>query len=585
MSSDVVLTSALRSNLLSLQKTQSNIDKVQNALSSGLKVSSALDNPQSYFTARSLNNRASDLTGLLDGIGQSISSIKQTNTAVDKLSKLVEQADSIISQAADAAADARIASVAGTTSLEGVEDITKIAGITAGDQLVIQVTNPDDATVTHTITATLSAGDSIEQVMAKINSAGDPTASNTTDSYDSAGEAVIEASLTSDGFLKLAATNGGKLNVKFEAQESGTPTVTDDAVNLAFARALGFGGVAQVVAAEGAAGDNDVEVTALAGNALVSGKFMKGATGNEYADASALLSTVYDNASSRTTRFNTTVNSTNKDQMEITINGNTTVNIDIVSGVTSIQGLVDSINNNATLNKFVEASYSAETGEFMINKTSNKLQSIEIGNKPGAGLVGSAVEVDFDFGVRDDFSVATQTLDVSEAFTFGQSTGVLGQLEKDFDKVREQIDGLVADAAYSGANLLKGDDLVTYFNADRTNSVTTAGADLTSAGMGLDKADFSSEAAIGDFRTAVKSASQSLRDFGGSLSNDLNIIQNREEFTKETVSNLTEGADKLTVADQNEEGAKLLALQTRQSLGVTALSLAAQAQQSVLRLF
>ena len=83
----------------------------------------------------------------------------------------------------------------------------------------------------------------------------------------------------------------------------------------------------------------------------------------------------------------------------------------------------------------------------------------------------------------------------------------------------------------------------------------------------------------------VRAALASVRSFGSTLANDLSIIQTRRDFTEETINTLTAGADDLTVADQNEEGANLLALQTRQTLGVTSLSLASQSQQSVLRLF
>jgi flagellin len=93
MTSDVVLTAALRSNLLSLQNTQSAIDTTQFRLATGRKVNSALDNPQSFFAAQALNNRASDLTRLLDGIGQSIQVIKAADNGVTALTKLVEQAD------------------------------------------------------------------------------------------------------------------------------------------------------------------------------------------------------------------------------------------------------------------------------------------------------------------------------------------------------------------------------------------------------------------------------------------------------------------------------------------------------------
>ena len=104
MTSDVVLTAALRNNLLSLQNTQSLIDKTQIRLATGLKVNSALDNPQNFFAAQTLSNRAGDLSRLLDGIGQSITAIKQASTSIESLTTLVEQADSIATQARDALA-------------------------------------------------------------------------------------------------------------------------------------------------------------------------------------------------------------------------------------------------------------------------------------------------------------------------------------------------------------------------------------------------------------------------------------------------------------------------------------------------
>ena len=68
--SNISLTASMRSNLLSLQKTQSLMDTTQERLSTGKKVNSALDNPSSFYTAQSLNNRAGDLSALLDSMGQ-----------------------------------------------------------------------------------------------------------------------------------------------------------------------------------------------------------------------------------------------------------------------------------------------------------------------------------------------------------------------------------------------------------------------------------------------------------------------------------------------------------------------------------
>ncbi len=69
------------------------------------------------------------------------------------------------------------------------------------------------------------------------------------------------------------------------------------------------------------------------------------------------------------------------------------------------------------------------------------------------------------------------------------------------------------------------------------------------------------------------------------LSANLSIVQIRQDFTKATINTLQTGSAALTLADSNEEGANLLALQTRQQLSTTALSLASQADQNVLRLF
>ena len=80
-------------------------------------------------------------------------------------------------------------------------------------------------------------------------------------------------------------------------------------------------------------------------------------------------------------------------------------------------------------------------------------------------------------------------------------------------------------------------------------------------------------------------ATNKLNTESAKLSSSLSIINIRQDFSTNMINTLTEGADKLTLADMNEEGANMLMLQTRQSLGTTSLSLASQAAQAVLRLF
>src|ERR1700755_1886968 len=97
--SGIFLSASVRQNLLSLQSTASLLATTQNALATGNKVNSALDNPTEYFTAQGLNNRASDINNLLDGIGNGVQILQAANTGITSLSKLVDTAKSIANQA------------------------------------------------------------------------------------------------------------------------------------------------------------------------------------------------------------------------------------------------------------------------------------------------------------------------------------------------------------------------------------------------------------------------------------------------------------------------------------------------------
>ncbi|MEP5067896.1 flagellin, partial [Roseibium sp.] len=83
----------------------------------------------------------------------------------------------------------------------------------------------------------------------------------------------------------------------------------------------------------------------------------------------------------------------------------------------------------------------------------------------------------------------------------------------------------------------------------------------------------------------LKGAQDTLRSQASTFGTNLSIVEGRQDFTNAIINTLEEGAGKLTLADTNEEGANLLALQTQQTLASTSLSLAAQADQNVLRLF
>jgi len=160
-----------------------------------------------------------------------------------------------------------------------------------------------------------------------------------------------------------------------------------------------------------------------------------------------------------------------------------------------------------------------------------------------------------------------------------------------FNDILTQIDQMAKDAGYNGINLLMGNDLKTIFN-EKTgtdqSSMTISGVVFNSSGLGLDVQDsggFQTNKQVNKVLDTLTTALADLRTQSSNFGTNLAIVQARQDFTHNMVSTLSTGADGLVAADTNAESANLLAMQTRQSLSTKALSLANQADQSVLQLF
>jgi flagellin len=167
-------------------------------------------------------------------------------------------------------------------------------------------------------------------------------------------------------------------------------------------------------------------------------------------------------------------------------------------------------------------------------------------------------------------------------------TTVRATLAAQFDALRTQIDQLSGDSGINGVNLLANNSLTITLNETGSSTVVISGYDDTTTGALTLTASANSWAASGDISAAgteLAAALVSLRSQSQALSSNLQTVQIRQDFTKAMINTLNTGADGLTLADSNEEGANLLALQTRQQLSTTALSLASQADQNVLKLF
>ena len=201
-------------------------------------------------------------------------------------------------------------------------------------------------------------------------------------------------------------------------------------------------------------------------------------------------------------------------------------------------------------------------------------------------------------GVESITALIASAKSLAQSALSGTTTSEISTLYGQYEEVLSQIDFLSADSGYKGVNLLDS-TAVTHtvkFDEQGDSSLTMTGFDASaqgatlslsthttnawvSAGGSADKAEINSAIAkLDNARSALRTEAQK-------LSTNLSTITIRQDFTKGMINTLEDGAAELTNADMNEEGANMLMLQTRQSLGTTSLSLASQAAQSVLRLF
>jgi flagellin len=242
--------------------------------------------------------------------------------------------------------------------------------------------------------------------------------------------------------------------------------------------------------------------------------------------------------------------------------GTTTATYTAAAGDT-VQDFLDAINGTANLE--VQASLTGD-GRILLEATGTTTIVIAgtatAGEKAALGLV--------------DGTTAAGTLNTSRS-----------SLAEQFDDLRTQIDQLAADSGYNGINLLDSDALKVTFNEDGTSSVTISGATLDSAGLSITatSVSFQTDLEVNDALAELSAALTTLRSQASEFGNSLAVVQTRQDFTKAMINTLQIGADRLVLADSNEEGANMLALQTRQQLSTTALALSSQADQAVLRLF
>ena len=244
--------------------------------------------------------------------------------------------------------------------------------------------------------------------------------------------------------------------------------------------------------------------------------------------------------------------------------GTSTATIAITSGeaLTAIESAINSA-STTTLGGAVSASDNG-SGDLVLSSTSTTFSIGSNATSTGLGLTTGAVS-------------GTSTTRTS--------------LQSNYNTLLTQINQLAADSGYNGVNLIGGNNLQINFNETATSSLTINGVNYNSAGLGLSSisgsaaGSFFDTSTLSSLVTNINSAISNVQSQTETFGTNSSTISTRQSFTTNMINTLQTGASNLVAADQNQESANLLTEQTQQQLEISALSIANDANQSVLKLF
>ena len=531
--SGIVLSASVRQNLLSLQSTASLLATTQNDLATGNKVNTALDNPTEYFTAQGLTNRASDISNLLDGIGNGVQVLQAANTGITSLQSLIASAQSIANQVLQA-----------PTGYDTKSAVTSeaVSGATPNNLLGPGTNN------TFTGAAL--------------------TDSDTSDTV-SAGTLLAGGTTGTDG-LGTAITNGSVLKINNNTitfSTAQTTTTVDGNGNYTIGIGTGSTSSVQTVLTAIDSITGATTASTVAGGKLqvstgtTSNLTIAGGTGNALAALGLSASTT-----------NIIPPALTGENLQIPVVGNGTAT-NIVFGTGT--GQVSTLNqlNAALAADNLQAGIDTQ-GHISITTTNNAASETIgaiTGTATATGQAFAGVTAGGPAPVADPNSQTTRASLVSQ-----------------YNQVLAQINTTSQDASFNGINLLNGDTLNLTFDETGASKLVIQGSTLNDAGLGLSNlnvgTDFLDSNSANAVLATLTEASTVLRTAASSLGSNLSIVEVRQDFNKSLIDVLQTGASNLTVADPNEEAANSQALSTRQSIAVSALALANQSQQSVLQL-
>jgi flagellin len=248
----------------------------------------------------------------------------------------------------------------------------------------------------------------------------------------------------------------------------------------------------------------------------------------------------------------------------VTVSDGTTTATYTAANNDTVQTFLDAVNNTANLKVTASLNSSGQ-----IQLTASDTVNVTL----GATLGGSGT--------------LSGVLSLNTGTTNFVANSTRQALATQFNSLLTQIDQAAQDADFNGTNLLTGGTLSVNFNETGSSKLTISGTTLTCSGLGIaaSTSQFQTDASINTALTNLSNALTTLQSQSSVLGSQTAIVQARSDFTKAMVNTLNEGADTLVAADTNAESATLLALQTRQQIAVTSLSLSQGADSTVLRLF
>jgi hypothetical protein len=254
-------------------------------------------------------------------------------------------------------------------------------------------------------------------------------------------------------------------------------------------------------------------------------------------------------------------------------NGGTPVNVTFGDGTNGTVKTLDQLNNQLQANHLTAT---IDANGLLTITTVNEYASSTLGSAVAGGAIGGTITSALTF--------STAQPPVQDPVAQTARSNLVNQ----FNNILQQIDTTSQDSSFNGVNLLNGDTLKLVFNETGSSTLGINGVVFNAAGLGLSNlvngVDFIDNGATNKVLTSLNAASSTLRSEGSALGSNLSIVQVRQDFSKNLINVLQTGSSNLTLADTNEEAANSQALSTRQSIAVSALSLANQSQQSVLQL-